>query len=77
MQKHPAAYNSGKINNGMEYMYMIDKGSYLVRYDTDDGYTNVYSYDGNSENKLGYALYTGRTIFNQPATKKYYYIGGK
>ncbi|MCP1275465.1 hypothetical protein [Leuconostoc citreum] len=77
VQKHPAAYNSGKINNGMEYMYMIDKGSYLVRYDTDDGYTNVYSYDGNSENKLRYVLYTGRTIFNKPATKKYYYIGGK
>lgn len=77
VQKHPSAYNSGKIDNGMEYMYMIDKGSYLVRYDTDDGYTNVYSYDGNSENKLGDTLYTGRTIFNQPATKKYYYIGGK
>lgn len=77
VQKHPSAYNSGKIDNSMRYMYMIDKGDYLVRYDTDDGYTNVYSYDGNSENKLGDHLYTAKTIFNQPATKKYYYISDK
>lgn len=75
IQKNPAVYSSVQIENGMRYVYLVKKNSYLVRIDTNDGYTKVYSYDGNNENQLGDTLYTGRTIFNQPATKNYYYIG--
>lgn len=75
IQKRASSYSSMKIDNGMRYIYLVKDNSYLVRIDTDDGYTNVYSYDGNDKNELGDNLFTGRTIFNQPATKKYYYIG--
>ncbi|MGR8825766.1 hypothetical protein [Leuconostoc mesenteroides] len=75
VQNHPAAYSSVQIENGMRYVYIVKKNSYLVRIDTNDGYTNVYSYDGNSQNQLGNALYVGKTILNQPAKKYYYYYG--
>lgn len=76
IQSKPYAYKSSKIDNGMRYLYKVKANSFLVRIDTDDGYTNVYTYDGNSEEKLGEDLYTGRTIFNNPEKKNYYYVGG-
>ena len=76
IQSKPYAYKSSKIDNGMRYLYKVKDNSFLVRIDTDDGYTNVYTYDGNSEEKLGKDLYTGRTIFNNPEKKNYYYVGG-
>ncbi|MBS0941275.1 hypothetical protein JK161_00250 [Leuconostoc mesenteroides] len=75
VQNHPAAYSSAQIENGMRYVYFVKKNSYLVRIDTNDGYTSVYSYDGNSQNQLGNTLYVGKTILNQPAKKYYYYYG--
>lgn len=75
VQSHPAAYSSAQIENGMRYIYFVKKNSYLVRIDTNDGYTNVYSYDGNSQNQLGNTLYVGKTILNQPSKKYYYYYG--
>lgn len=75
VQNHPSAYSSAQIENGMRYVYFVKKNSYLVRIDTNDGYTNVYSYDGNSQNQLGNTLYVGKTILNQPSKKYYYYYG--
>ncbi|MFK8254608.1 hypothetical protein [Leuconostoc mesenteroides] len=75
VQNHPAAYSSAQIENGMRYVYFVKKNSYLVRIDTNDGYTNVYSYDGNKQNQLGNTLYVGKTILNQPSKKYYYYYG--
>lgn len=76
IQSKPYAYKSSKIDNGMRYLYKVKDNSFLVRIDTNDGYTNVYTYDGNSDEKLGEDLYTGRTIFNNPEKKNYYYVGG-
>lgn len=77
IQSKPYAYKSSKVDNGMRYLYMVKNNSFLVRIDTDDGYTNVYSYDGNKDGTLGSNLFTGRTIFNNPEKKNYYYLGGK
>lgn len=77
IQSKPYAYKSSKVDNGMRYLYMVKNNSFLVRIDTDDGYTNVYSYDGNQDGTLGSNLFTGRTIFNNPEKKNYYYLGGK
>lgn len=77
IQGKPYAYKSSKVDNGMRYLYMVKNNSFLVRIDTDDGYTNVYSYDGNPDSNLGSNLFTGRTIFNNPEKKNYYYLGGK
>ncbi|MBE4725814.1 hypothetical protein [Leuconostoc citreum] len=77
IQSKPYAYKSSKIDNGMRYLYMVKNNSFLVRIDTDDSYTNVYSYDGNPDGALGSNLFTGRTIFNNPEKKNYYYLGGK
>lgn len=77
IQSKPYAYKPSKVDNGMRYLYMVKDNSFLVRIDTDDGYTNVYSYDGNQDGALGSNLFTGRTIFNNPEKKNYYYLGGK